>query len=682
MLRAAILKNGWTSARAATNRLSVAGSAPSRAKSSYAYNGLAGGTMGKVFLGATVVGVGTLGYARIDAGFAKTLKDAVPAIEPVLTALGCDTTGGSIASSSKGKPAPVKGTSSEQSSLLKSKPKVETPKDQELKKSARSDDTVKSASATAGDSTKERELRRQKQNFILEQALRDAGTNAERAAVEASSELDIAAERTEDYATKLTRALDEAAGSDDHHMWVAANEAKESQSASQKKANSKMADANKALLRLEETIHKGRADPTTTDNINLDQAERNLTKLREKIDGASARADESLKKLNLAQKFSAGIEEGKKQLIEEVNALLPQDRSFADLNKLTPEDLNVLIYHAHKKIQSLHLELTRMQLSDDEKAKQFRQQLSALDKEIGRQKSEVAKLVAEKVSEEREQFELELQNQLRRQVGVHTEHLKEALEDQRAELFRKHQFDTEKAREEERSLQVARLAEAVDLLQKMEAYLNARKLLDEASKKAKSLWLSCASLKHILAKGITEKQNTPQPLAADIVPLREVSESSEFVKVVLSTIPDEALKRGVYPEVVLKERFYKVETACRRLALMEDQNGGGPGRHLLSYLMSFFMIYPKAVPQEELDKEQKVNPLMWDTLDILSRVRASLQKEDLEQALRYANQLKGQPRQAAKDWIHELRLLLETRQAASALMAYAAATFAQDQPNQ
>lgn len=84
------------------------------------------------------IGVGTLGYARIDAGFAKTLKDAVPAIEPVLTALGCDTTGGSIASSSKGKPAPVKGTSSEQSSLLKSKPKVETPKDQELKKSARS----------------------------------------------------------------------------------------------------------------------------------------------------------------------------------------------------------------------------------------------------------------------------------------------------------------------------------------------------------------------------------------------------------------------------------------------------------------------------------------------------------------------------------------------------------------
>ena len=71
---------------------------------------------------------------------------------------------------------------------------------------------------------------------------------------------------------------------------------------------------------------------------------------------------------------------------------------------------------------------------------------------------------------------------------------------------------------------------------------------------------------------------------------------------------------------------------------------------------------------------------MWDTYDILSRVRASLQKEDLEQALRYANQLKGTPRQAAKDWIQEVRLLLETKQAANALMAYAAATVAEDLP--
>ncbi|OQR78170.1 mitochondrial inner membrane protein-like [Tropilaelaps mercedesae] len=671
MLRGTILTN----VRATANRLAAGGHSSSRAQSTRASKG--GGVGLKILLGLTGAGVGTLGYARMNPEFAKTLKNNVPAIEPVLTYIGCDTTSKSGPSQSKSSGfGGVSSTTSE--SLLKTNPTT-LEVEKEAKKSVKSAEPVKHVSVATGESAEETELRRQKQNFILEQALRDAGASAERAAVEAVSDLDTVAAKTEDYATKLMRALDEATGSDDHYMWQEANEAKVNQGSAQKRADTKVADAAKALQRLQETIRKGRADPTTGDNMNLGQAEQTLAKLQEKIENASANAAKSFEMLNLAQKFSASIEEGKKYLAEEVNAIVPHGKSFADPTNLSKDDLNLLLYHAHKKIEALHRELYRMQLSDDEKAKQFRQQLAVLDKEVIRQKTEVAKLVAQKVNEERQAFEVELQNQLRRQVGVHTEHLKEALEDQRAELTRSRQLEVEKAREEERSQHVARLAEAIDLLQQMEAYLQARKLLDEASKKAKSLWLSCATLKHVLAQGRTEKHD-PQPLASDIVPLQEVSESSEFVKAVLSTISDKALKRGVYPEVALKERFYKVETACRRLALMEDQNGGGPGRYLLSYLMSLFMIYPKPVPQEELDKEQKVNPLIWDTLDILSRVRASLQREDLEQALRYANQLKGQPRQAAKDWIQELRLLLETRQAAIALMAYAAATVAQDQP--
>lgn len=38
------------------------------------------------------------------------------------------------------------------------------------------------------------------------------------------------------------------------------------------------------------------------------------------------------------------------------------------------------------QIGILNRELSRMQLTDDEKAKQYRQQLSALDREVGKQK--------------------------------------------------------------------------------------------------------------------------------------------------------------------------------------------------------------------------------------------------------------------------------------------------------
>lgn len=71
--------------------------------------------------------------------------------------------------------------------------------------------------------------------------------------------------------------------------------------------------------------------------------------------------------------------------------------------------------------------------------------------------------------------------------------LAEALDDQRQELTRRTQLEVEKAREEERSLQVARLTDAVELLQKMESYLIARKLLDEASKKVSANLFSYTS---------------------------------------------------------------------------------------------------------------------------------------------------------------------------------------------
>ena len=44
----------------------------------------------------------------------------------------------------------------------------------------------------------------------------------------------------------------------------------------------------------------------------------------------------------------------------------------------------------------------------------------------------------------------------------------------------------------------------------------------------------------------------------------------------------------------------------------------------------------------------------------------------MEQALRYMNLLKGEPQHVASDWLHDLRVHLETVQAAKAILTYAA----------
>jgi hypothetical protein len=55
-----------------------------------------------------------------------------------------------------------------------------------------------------------------------------------------------------------------------------------------------------------------------------------------------------------------------------------------------------------------------------------------------------------------------------------------------------------------------------------------------------------------------------------------------------------------------------------------------------------------------------------------SSPRFYLHRDDLIQAVKYMNLLKGPARHIADDWLREARLHLETRQAADALLAHAA----------
>ena len=89
-------------------------------------------------------------------------------------------------------------------------------------------------------------------------------------------------------------------------------------------------------------------------------------------------------------------------------------------------------------------------------------------------------------------------------------------------------------------------------------------------------------------------------------------------------------------------------------------------------------------------KDEEINLADLNTFDILARTRWNLridyiimrltydilryhlEKDDLEQALRYMNLLKGEPQNVANDWLRELRIHLETVQAVNAILTYAA----------
>lgn len=204
-----------------------------------------------------------------------------------------------------------------------------------------------------------------------------------------------------------------------------------------------------------------------------------------------------------------------------------------------------------------------------------------------------------------------------------------------------------------------------------------RDQLDKEERAAKELWLVCQVLRDSLKRNQSNLsgESVPRPLNNEITAvketLKEFLNQNPLAKVAIESIPADVLREGVYTEDELIKRFATVDRVCRRVALV-NEGGDSLFKYLLSYVQSLLIIGDSKIPQEELEDQETVDPSKWDTFDILSRVKHSLRNNNLEMALRYANQLRGEPRNVATDWIRDTRLHLETRQAADILLGQAA----------
>lgn len=632
-----------------------------------------------VAAGVTAVGVGgTLAYAKFDADFRRQLEGSLPYGDSLL---------GSILGPANEpvRPLPAEKVKEKalESSLLRKKAPAEPsrgalPPPPPITASPQTPVKEKTPSPRDLEAEAQKQLRDIKErnerlNFALEQSLREAQAEVERHTKDAVVAQLAAKEAAQAYAQKLYRAIDEARDDEDQYMWEEALQAKEAKLAAVHKAAVKSEQAWKSLENLRNAVKKGQENKETQNNLALSPADHAATVARDQLRSAESESKPAKEAAKTASDYKDAVEQARLHFQKEIEALLPEAK-FTEGQRLSEDELNLLLAHAHRKIDNLTKAHVKMQVTEHERAQVFQRQQERINRDLERQRAELDAMLEVKLVKQQEAFEQELQQQLRRQVAAHTEHLREALEEQRVDLGRAFGLELEQKLVEERAQHNAALASSVAKLQGMEDYLQARDELDRLSQQAKGLWLACQGLQHTLVHG----SGGPQSLAADLQLVERAAPMSPYVPLVLASIPPEALARGVYPEVALKERFAQVERTCRRVALVDDQGSSSLLRYLASYLQSIFIVYPKELPEEELSDEQRVNPAQWDTFDVLSRVRYWLQHEDLEQALRYASQLRGQPRLVAHDWVRELRLHLEARQAAAALMAFAAATIAED----
>ncbi|XP_012172310.2 MICOS complex subunit Mic60 isoform X5 [Bombus terrestris] len=414
-------------------------------------------------------------------------------------------------------------------------------------------------------------------------------------------------------------------------------------------------------------------------------ARRNIKKILDDVDEAKKKYEMEIQSSNMAERYWKQVRTARENLNEELQILFPDINIHEKKLAIDEDAFDLFVLHMYNKVNGLQKELEKMRTVNESKLKAAlkssgdvatQERLDALVcLELDKEKQILQDEFNKKLLEEQKRFEDEIRRQLKLQGQVHTDHIQDALAIKEQEADRKLKRALSEQTEKDSLKYKSQLAAIVGRLRGLEAALKARMEEERGASNAQILWSACQALARAVksAPAGAPVEEVIRPLEPEIKAVSKAAPKEDpLVQAAIQGIPEEAAKRGVFPEDVLRARFLKVEEVARRLAMVPEEGAALPV-YFLSYLQSYLMIKnANPIPQSEIE-DKPIDASNLNTFEILHRARYWLDRGDFKMTLRYMNLLKGASRSIAKDWMKETRILLETQQAVDTLLAYAGA---------
>ncbi|GAB1309984.1 MICOS complex subunit mic60 [Madurella fahalii] len=244
----------------------------------------------------------------------------------------------------------------------------------------------------------------------------------------------------------------------------------------------------------------------------------------------------------------------------------------------------------------------------------------------------------------RKSYDSKVQLIQERERQLAEEKLNNQLLQQAVELQRQFARDIKKHVEEEREGRLGRLTElsaAVADLEKLTAGWND---VIDSNVRTQQLHVAVEAVRASL-----EDTNHPRPFIKELVALKEIAASDPVVDAAIASIHPSAYQRGISTPAELMDRFRRVATEVRKASLLPED--AGVASHASSYVLSKVLFKKQGLAAGD------------DVESILTRTQTFLEEGDLDNAAREMNGLTGWSKTLSRDWLSEVRKVLEVRQA-------------------
>lgn len=241
-------------------------------------------------------------------------------------------------------------------------------------------------------------------------------------------------------------------------------------------------------------------------------------------------------------------------------------------------------------------------------------------------------------------YEQKLTAEIERAKEVNEQRLQNELLEQALELRRKFMAEVKERVEEERDGRLGKLTDLSNTVTELEKLTTDFNSVVDANLKTQHLHVAVEAVRANI-----EKSLVPRPFVKELAALKEIASDDPVVNAAIASINPAAYQRGVPSSAQLVDRFRRVASEVRKASLLPEE--AGVASHASSWVLSKLLFKKKGLATGD------------DVESILTRTEVYLEEGDLDGAAREMNGLTGWAKTLSRDWLGEVRKVLEVQQA-------------------